>query len=178
MTIHRFSLKPFKAGAPDVEIWGTLSRYRNRLTISYEILGDIASLAILTPAKAPTRQDNLWQTTCLELFIGTKNSSPYWEFNLSPSTHWNSYHFDSYRQGMKAEAAFSALPFERNQFEKTFQLIATIELDPIVTVNQSLEVGIAAVLQTKDGQLSYWALTHASAKADFHNRSSFIIKLP
>ncbi|MEM9906608.1 MAG: hypothetical protein AAF921_16445, partial [Cyanobacteria bacterium P01_D01_bin.44] len=99
------------------------------------------------------------------------------EFNLSPSTHWNIYHFDSPRRGMRPESAFSALPFEMHQFSNIFQLILSIDLSPIVATDQVLEMAIASVLQSTQGDLSYWALQHPSSEADFHDRAGFTIEL-
>ncbi|MEO1404099.1 MAG: DOMON-like domain-containing protein [Cyanobacteria bacterium J06635_1] len=177
MTIHRFSLKPFQNKSPNVAIQGTLSRHHNRLTISYEIAGGLAHLIIPPPADVPTRQDDLWQTTCLEFFIGPKHHTPYWEFNLSPSTHWNIYRFDSYRQGMRLESAISVLPFEVHQFANIFQLILSVDLSPIVATDQVLQMAIACVLQSTKGNLTYWALQHPGNEADFHNRQGFTIDL-
>ncbi|MCP9882555.1 DOMON-like domain-containing protein [Cyanobium sp. Alchichica 3B3-8F6] len=41
-----------------------------------------------------------------------------------------------------------------------------------------LEVGITAVIQGSDGTLSYWALHHPAAEADFHHRGGFTIQVP
>jgi hypothetical protein len=41
-----------------------------------------------------------------------------------------------------------------------------------------LEVGITAVIEHSDGRLSYWALHHPAADADFHHRGGFTIQVP
>ena len=180
MTIHRFSLYPLKiqSSPPEVEIQGTLSRHHNQIMIGYEIAGDIASLMIPPLSKLPTRQHDLWQTTCFEFFIAVKGQSQYWEFNLAPSTHWNVYHFDDYRQGMCPEITFTRLPFVVHQFANSFQLILSVDLSQIISGDQAIEMAIATVLKSKDGQLTYWALHHPGHTADFHHRDGFMIKLP
>ncbi|MEM9163202.1 MAG: DOMON-like domain-containing protein [Cyanobacteria bacterium P01_F01_bin.4] len=179
MTIHRFSLTPFQSehSIPNVEIQGTLSRHHNRLTISYEIAGEIDNWVIPPLADVPTRQTHLWQTTCLEFFLGPKGQSPYWEFNLSPSTDWNIYKFERYRQGMRPESAIAVLPFEVHRFANIFQLILSVDLSPLVAAEQGLEMGVASVLQSIEGDLTYWALHHPGDEADFHNREGFTIEL-
>lgn len=44
--------------------------------------------------------------------------------------------------------------------------------------HSGLEVGITAVIQCSDGTLSYWALHHPAAEADFHHRGGFRIQVP
>ena len=44
------------------------------------------------------KADELWKTTCFELFLGHPKESNYWEFNFSPANEkWNLYSFDDYR---------------------------------------------------------------------------------
>lgn len=45
-----------------------------------------------------TRQDFLWEDTCLELFMGDIQTSEYVEINVSPQGQFAFYHFDDYRQ--------------------------------------------------------------------------------
>ena len=52
-----------------------------------------------------------------------------------------------------------------------------LEIGKIVAADQPLEVGIAAVIQSAGGGLTYWALTHPGAQADFHRRDSFQLEL-
>ncbi|MBV1732472.1 MAG: hypothetical protein KUA38_09520, partial [Hydrogenophaga sp.] len=43
-----------------------------------------------------------------------------------------------------------------------------------------LMLGLSAILETRDGQLSYWALHHPAARPDFHHRAGFahVLDLP
>ena len=56
--------------------------------------------------------------------------------------------------------------------ETVFEPVAT------ATGRPSLEVGITAVIEHSDGRLSYWALHHPAAEADFHHRGGFTIQVP
>jgi hypothetical protein len=42
---------------------------------------------------------------------------------------------------------------------------------------QPLRVGVAAVIEEADGQLTYWALAHPSAQPDFHHRLGFVLQV-
>ncbi len=39
-------------------------------------------------------------------------------------------------------------------------------------------IGLSAVIETADGQLSYWALAHPRAQPDFHHRAGWTAHLP
>ena len=100
--MSNFSLIPFASDAlPTIEIVGNIDRADNILSIEYQLLGDLDSVAIASPAVAPSRKFELWESTCFEFFIGVLGDRNYWEFNLSPSGDWNVFHLDDYRQGLR-----------------------------------------------------------------------------
>jgi hypothetical protein len=179
MNDQPFSLVPFGKDSTlgNLEVIGTIARRDPFLLIHYTLLGDVDRVVLAPSSKAPARKDNLWQQTCLELFLGIKNSPSYWELNLSPAGHWNIYRFDHYRQGRTEELAYAALPFTTEVESDAFSLSLKLDLDEIIPVGRVLEVGISAVTQLKDGKITYWALTHTTTQADFHQRGSFTIKL-
>ncbi|MBE9011880.1 DOMON-like domain-containing protein [Pseudanabaenaceae cyanobacterium LEGE 13415] len=173
--MSNFSLHPFDiAFAPaTLNLSGSVNRTDNRLILQFDLF-DSLSNALIPVAKSPTRQHNLWQTTCFEFFIGVQNSSQYWEFNLSPSGDWNVYRFESYRAEMQEESAFSSLPFELET--RSLHTILSIDLNlNRLNLTQSIDLGITAVIETN--QLSYWALKHCGKEADFHIRESFALQL-
>ncbi|PAX60548.1 DOMON-like domain-containing protein [Brunnivagina elsteri] len=172
-----FSLKPFPATETqsDIKITGKIARNENLLLISYALTGNISEVEILTPSDNPTRKNELWEHTCFEFFIGIKNSPRYWEFNLSPTSDWNIYRFDGYRQGMQEETAFSTLPFSISQSSDCLAIALDFDLSKIIPNEEIVDVAIASVIQSKNSQISYWALTHCAGEADFHQRGSFVL---
>ena len=187
MNDQTFKMQPFPSAKPipDLKIAGNIARQGNQFTIHYALLGDVKEVAfaeggakpIAAPSDTPARKHELWKDTCFEFFLGIKNSDRYWEFNLSPAGDWNVYHFDAYRQGMQEETAFTALPFSIQHLSDGLAIALDVELDKIVPANQAIEVGITTVIKHRDGEVSYWALTHQGTEADFHRRDSFIIAL-
>ena len=178
MSDQIFSLQPFSKNPPsDLEIIGTVARRANVLTISYSLLGDLDDVVVAPPA-TPTRHSQIWEATCFEFFLGTKNDKQYWEFNLSPAGYWNIYCFDNYRQGMKEETAFPSLPFSVQNEPDALSVALKINLGAILAASQGLELAIAAVVKHNHGDLSYWALKHPGKEPDFHLRDSFTLKLP
>ncbi len=192
MTSIPFRLIPFTGGSPDkgpgcssfpesLTITGQLHITADTLEIAYQLRGDLAQLSLPAPASPPERRDLLWQTTCLELFLARQGANGYWEFNLSPAGHWNVYRLEGYRQGLTPEPAYQQLPFQVEQHGPGFttqQLTLTLRCPLPPGLRSGLEVGITAVIQGSDGGLSYWALHHPAAEADFHHRGGFTLQVP
>lgn len=179
MTQHAFSLIPFSApDLPDVKITGMISSENNHLALRYILAGNLDEIVLPSPSLSPCRMDDLWKTTCFELFIALKDQPQYWEFNMSPSGDWNVYRMDAYRRvGFREETSIQQLRFDVQRAVDTFALDATIDLNAVFQQNDDLEIGITAIIRTKNGSETYWALTHPAPKVDFHLRKSFILPL-
>lgn len=179
MSDQSFSLHAFPAARSlaSLTIEGSIARRANTLAIQYALKGHLAALVIPAPAAIPSRQRGLWEETCFEFFLARKDSPRYWEFNLSPAGHWNAYRFAAYRQGMEEEPAFTSLPFCVESRSGFLSLALELDLDKIVQAAQPVEVAISAVMKHRDGEATYWALTHGGAQADFHRRDGFTVAL-
>jgi hypothetical protein len=174
-----FLLQPFPPTSSPlgVTITGSIVRRADILAIRYALQGKLAELVIPGPADMPARRHGLWEATCFEFFLGVKDSPRYWEFNLSPAGHWNVYRFAGYRQGMAEETAFTSLAFRVRRRPDSLGVALELEIERIVAVDQPLAVALAAVIKFRDHGLTYWALTHSGAQADFHRRDSFQVEL-
>lgn len=174
-----FKLIPFPAAnIPTVEITGKVTRQGSLLFLHYSVHGEIEKILVPKPIDFSTRKHDLWKATCFEFFLAIKGQPRYWEFNLSPSGHWNVYAMDAYRQvNMREESAFSQLPFEFAKTIDELSLDVAVHLSWILQPLQPLQIGITAIIQTVDGSESYWALVHPGAQADFHLRESFVIAM-
>jgi hypothetical protein len=179
MNNQTFSLQPFPSteSLVNLKIIGDIARNSHQVTICYKLEGDLKELAINPPSNTPSRQHKLWKETCFEFFIGVKNSPQYWEFNFSPAGHWNVYRFDGYRQGMQEETAFKKLLFSVQNQADGLVLTLDVDLGKIISADQAIEVGITTVIKHINSEVTYWALTHVGAEADFHLRDSFIVEL-
>ena len=178
MNQQSFSLQVFDpSSAPDLQITGSIARSGNILTISYMLQGDLTKIEIPVTADIPSRKNELWEETCFEFFLSMKNSSRYWEFNLSPSGDWNIYRFDEYRQGMREEMAITSLLFSVQHQSDILQLTLELDLSKIIPAQQSLDIAIATVVKDKNGEITYWALNHCGKQADFHLRDSFVVEV-
>lgn len=165
------------------------------LSLVYTLVGDLAQLAVPTPA-APVFTDLLWQQTCCELFIAEAEaltptpshsaSSAYREFNFSPSGAWAVYDFAAYRERVDAADLSSALlhglhPTISLQQVAVDCLQLRVELPAglLPSFPTPWHIGITAVIAARTeekGGKSYWALHHAREQPDFHARESFTLR--
>jgi hypothetical protein len=145
------------------------------VVLRYRLAGDIDRVAV-PPRASPLRTDDLWKHTCLEFFVGADAVDAYVEFNASPSGAWAAYAFDAYRAGMRAHpAAAPRVQVARTPDALTID-VAVAHPFP-AAFGGSVRMGVTAVVETLDGALSYWALAHAAARPDFHQRASFVLRL-
>jgi hypothetical protein len=171
-----FALIPYPAeNIPSIKITGTVARQGNILSVHYFIHGGIENI-LLPKLSTSSRQDDLWKATCFEFFIAIKDQPQYWEFNMSPSSKWNVYAMDAYRQiNMREEVAFSQLPFEFKKNDNEITLDISVDLNPIIQPETILHMGVTTIIQTNDHNETYWALAHPGPHADFHLRDSFVL---
>ena len=132
---------------------------------------------LLPPPGECVRADDLWKTTCFEMFLRPEGGELYLEFNFSPSSDWAAYWFDGYRQGRRdLEVAFDPEIWVRAGDGRHVSL--DIDVDISSTNSQPTAMGLAAVIEETDGAKSYWALHHAPGPPDFHNPACFTATLP
>jgi hypothetical protein len=131
---------------------------------------------VVPPFAGKGRADELWRTTCFELFLMPEGGHAYCEFNLSPSERWAAYDFSGYREGMKDR------PVEREP-QGTMRLGSKFAIFDAAIPLSALPDGdcrmnLAAVIEEQGGTKSYWALAHPADKPDFHDPTCFIATLP
>lgn len=125
------------------------------------------------PPGEPERADELWRTTCFEIFVAAPDGT-YREWNFAPSGEWAAYDFARYREGM-CNAEVPHPPYIRMEDNLTWWAVgATIAVEAGV----EWRLGLSVVLEEKDGTKSYWALAHPSSDApDFHDPACFDARL-
>jgi hypothetical protein len=136
----------------------------------------VGSSAIVVPPPAePLRTNGLWESTCFELFLRREGEDGYLELNFSPSGEWAAYAFRGYREGM-VQAAMPGPPQIRTS-------VTPDRLEVEVAVSPWLDEGpyamnIAAILQSRTGDRTFWASDHAGDAPDFHQPGCFREQLP
>lgn len=174
-----YSLIPWPdAALPAIEsLTAEVTLGRDRLRLRYELKGRLDALHLPPLAAAPAAQDGLWRHSCFEAFLGDAAGTRYLEFNFSPSGDWAQYAFSAPRirehRGPAAAAAPTCI-----HGENTLTLVAGLQRSalgwPITT---ETPLGLSAVLETRAGHLTYWALCHPGAKPDFHDRRGWTARM-
>jgi hypothetical protein len=146
-----------------------VTRASNGLTLSYSVIGDINAL-ILPPQAAPGRAEDLWQTTCFELFL-RGDGAAYREYNFSPSGEWAAYAFDSHREGRREIPATVTIATDGDA--ETLNLTASLVTD----LADVTRLALTAVIEERSGHKSFWSITHHAGPPDFHHDACFALRL-
>ncbi|WP_338445895.1 DOMON-like domain-containing protein [Pelagerythrobacter marensis] len=130
---------------------------------------------VVPPFAGRGRADELWRTTCFELFLKPDRGSAYCEINLSPSERWAAYDFSAYRDGM-TERAFPREP------ECTLRLGTAMAIFDATLPRGGLPTGdcaaaLCAVIEEEGGARSYWAIAHPDHGPNFHHEACFAARL-
>lgn len=134
-----------------------------------------AQALVVPPFAGKGRADELWRTTCFELFLMPAEGGAYSEFNLSPSERWAAYDFTAYRDGM-AERPLEREPQGAMRLGSSFAIFDAAL--PIAALPASdCRMNLAAVIEEQGGLKSYWALAHPAEKPDFHDPACFAATL-
>jgi hypothetical protein len=132
------------------------------------------ALALPAPAR-PGRRDELWKTTCFEMFAQLDDEPGYQEHNFSPSRNWAAYAFTSHRQGRRDLDI--AAPAVSGWGDVTGYALE-VKLDLRALWASPCRIGLSAIIEEADGTRSYWALAHPPGEPDFHHPDCFALELP
>jgi hypothetical protein len=143
-----------------------------RLVLRWLVNG--ADAVKVPPFAGKGRGDDLWQTTCGELFLKDRAGPGYREFNFSPSGRWAAYRFSDYRAGM-SDADDPAIEISSGSGQFLFVFTALLDASAL---EGSEVAALTAVIEEKDGTKSYWAVAHPPGKPDFHDPACFAFVLP
>jgi hypothetical protein len=180
-SVHTANLRiyPREASGPVAGVIVRIARTKEAmLNVSYDIRARLECIRV--PAQAPVRiAQHLWHHTCCELFMRVEGAAGYHELNFSPSGEWAAYALEGYREGrMLADESLDPR-IRRCQGVGMIELSATIDLARLSASypGAPLALGVAAVIEARDGSCSHWALAHPAEKPDFHHPDAFVVKL-
>ena len=124
----------------------------------------------LPPAGPGVRTDNLWKTTCFEIFWQPIGATSYREFNLSPSGRWAAYDFDSFREGMR-DAPVDAISLSTGHASANGRGELVLKASIAADLPAPAQVALNAIVEHADGGLQFWALAFGPGKAEFHSEA-------
>lgn len=148
------------------------------LSLRYAIEGDLHRLRIPVPAQ-PLRTDGLWHHTCFEAFLQIPGDEAYQEINLSPSGQWAVYRFTAYRQGLSNPEPVPIPWIVLRSSAERFELTTRLKLGGVTATRDESRrrLGLSAVIEDIDGEISYWAVSHPAGQPDFHHPDSRALAL-
>lgn len=163
--------------APAIEVTGTLALQDGSLHVAYQITAPPNTVKYTTPNPHPSRKNDLWRTTCFELFAKPFTGTEYWEYNLAPSGDWNAYRFTAYRSKLQPEPQISGIAIVTEIANGSLVGLKAVLPLPAALVGQKLAIGITCVIEDTAGNMHYFALRHPGAKPDFHDPAGFVLTL-
>ncbi|MEE4209766.1 MAG: hypothetical protein V2I43_10915 [Parvularcula sp.] len=126
---------------------------------------------IVLPEPGPSvRTDNLWKTTCFEIFWQPIGGTSYREFNLSPSGRWAAYDFDAFREGMR-DAPVDAIALSTAQSSSDGAGELVLKASIAADLPAPAQVALNAIVEHQDGGLQFWALAFGPGKPEFHSEA-------
>lgn len=131
-----------------------------------------ASRMVIPPLAGRRHRDELWRTTCFELFVEMPGATNYTEWNFSPSQAWAAYDFTNYREGM-AERKAARPPVVDWRGGSSGLALFDAALSRRDLLPLPIRYGVSAVIEEEGGRKSYWALSHPAEKPDFHDPACF-----
>ena len=126
---------------------------------------------VILPKAAPSvRTDDLWKTTCFEIFWQPIGGTYYREFNLSPSGRWAAYDFDGFREGMR-DAPVDAIALSTAHGSSNGNGALALKANIAANLAAPAQVALNAIVEHADGSLQFWALAFSPGKAEFHSEA-------
>lgn len=166
-------------GCEDVRaVHVTVRRTSGGLELGFRLHGNISRIC-LTPESGRQSPMELWRHTCFEAFVAIDGQAAYHEFNFAPSREWRVYAFRAYRELAPLANILRSPIVAINATDDRLELDARIVLTDLSAIHSRspLRLGLSAVIESRNGSLSYWALCHPAGKPDFHHADAFALRL-
>ena len=178
MKKQTFILKNHNKEEKNIVVEVSLEIKQKRVNIEYRVTGEIDNYIFETfmesealmrlKSSSPIRANNLWKSTCFELFIAPKENLNYWELNISSSTKWNFYAFDSYKENMREERDISIPNIEIVQKENLYFISCEFNLREIIPKQSNFN--LAVILLDRNCVRHFYSINRKGGVVDFHDK--------
>jgi hypothetical protein len=150
----------------------------NALELGFRLDGSTSRICLTLQSRRHGPVE-LWRHTCFEAFVAIDGQATYHEFNFAPSHEWLVYAFRAYRDPTPLANVLHSPIVAINTTANRLELDARIVLTDLsaIHLHSPLRLGLAAVIESCNGSLSYWALRHPVGKPDFHHADAFALRL-
>lgn len=161
--MNNLILHPDCPSGPITAISASIKPTEDGCHATFRATGDLDAIIIPELVK-PARTDNLWKTTCFEIFWQPQGGKYYREFNLSPSTRWACYDFDDFRLNSRDGPAVVVIECRREGDELIIEAEISSEL-PLPA-----DVALNGIIEDIQGNIQFWALAFEAGKPEFHSK--------
>ncbi len=120
--------------------------------------------------------ENLWTTTCFEIFFKNINSTDYYEFNFNSKGEWNLFYFSDYRKRVEGYKNGIEVQMQTQMKSGRPFLLYSFDISKLVNLKVPAQANLATVTKSSAG-ISYWSQKHNGQKPDFHDPKNFSLIL-
>ncbi len=121
---------------------------------------------------AHSTTDSLWKKTCFEVFVRSRQSGVYQEWNFAPDFQWNTYGFGGVRRVLPNRLWPGPQKFGIEAQGQHCRIECEVGWENLAELCRAESAGLLDIWVTAilfDGsKTQYWATQHFSGKADFH----------
>lgn len=154
--------------SPDYEVTFSCRGGAARLSLDFQVVGDIRSLypEPLPPVRLRVGRD-LWKRTCLEAFFFERDSTRYVELNWNVLGEYAVLLFEDYRRLSSGDSGFEVFGIEGSGSESDLKA----RLNLRVPSGRRYRLSPTAVLYRAEEPPLHYALAHGT-RPDFHERGT------
>lgn len=176
-------LRPFQDNAEKIKIESRCEVMGGILTLVFSIEDLQRLIQDFYPIETHTEKigiiypaENLWQTTCFEIFLKNKQFPSYYEFNFNSSGDWNLFYFSNYRERVKNFSHSVKIKMSTQMINDKIQLRYILDLKELAHLKFPCQANLASVIREKS-KISYWSQKHNKKTPDFHDPENFSLQL-
>lgn len=176
-------LYPFENKKENIRISSDFQLNGTVLTVSYLVDDKEQELEDFYPFEAGKEisgalfpLENLWTTTCFEIFLKNASTNDYYEFNFNSKGEWNVFYFSDYRKRVDTFKPNLNINLKTLWANGRPLLEFTVDINSLVNLKVPAHVNMATVTKGKAG-ISYWSQKHNGQKPDFHDFKNFSLVL-
>jgi len=175
MKKRSYILQNHKKEESNIRVEASLEIEEWEIKINFKILGNIKTYQF--PKKEQQQRANeLWKETCFELFFTRKDSDKYYEINISPTTKWNLYHFDSYREGIREVTNILPPSIKIIKERDSIEFSVKIQFLNKEVLNQIDTFNLATILLDHYEIRHFYTIQRREGSVDFHDRENWKTK--
>ena len=166
--MNSFTLKPHTK-IENISIEGNLVLREQKIRLSFVVKGALDEY--IFPSKSiPKKANELWKSTCFELFLGNEKEETYYELNFSSSLAWNFYYLSTYRGEVEELTLLNSPKVERFEAKDEFKILFELSVENV----EDFELyNVACILLNKEHKRTFWTIKHLNSQPDFHDKASF-----